>query len=135
MWKVSRGNVAAGAIAGTLSGNGYLMVRINSKGYYVHRINFKMHNGYEIDEIDHDDRNRLNNRPSNLKPGNQGQNRKNLPKSARNVSGVTGVSKHQNGWVVRIGRKYHSTHKDFQDAVKARQAAEQQLGYHKNHGR
>ena len=35
-WKVSRGNVKAGKVAGFTEVNGYLIIRINNNNYYAH---------------------------------------------------------------------------------------------------
>jgi hypothetical protein len=64
----------------------------------------------------------------------------NLSKSRRNSSGVTGVFKHtQTGrWQAQIRIEKRSMHlgsfESFDDAVAARRKAEEQHGFHKNHG-
>ena len=124
----------AGKPAGTLT-NGYVLVGINKKRFYAHRIIFKMHYGYEVDEIDHDDRNRSNNRPSNLKRADNGENAKNRPKSTRNTSGHTGITPLGKRWLVKLSGKHIGVYDTIPDALQARVNAEQKQGYHKNHGR
>ena len=77
-WKESRGRSAAGALAGTNHGDGYKTVRIDGKAYYAHRIVKEMTTGKKITgDLDHKDRNRSNNKPSNLKKVTRSENNKN----------------------------------------------------------
>jgi hypothetical protein len=63
-----------------------------------------------------------------------------LPKSKRNISGITGVFKHtQTGsWQAQIrinGKSKHlGSFQIFEEAVLARKTAEVNYGFHKNHG-
>ena len=80
-WKESRGRKAAGSEAGTNHGDGYKTVRIDGKAVYVHRIVKEMSTGKAVkNEVDHKDRNRANNKPSNLKPATRSQNNLNRKK-------------------------------------------------------
>jgi len=77
-WKQSRGRQAAGSIAGTNHGDGYKTVRIDGKAVYVHRIIKEMTTGKKPKgQIDHKDRNRSNNKPSNLRIITRSKNNKN----------------------------------------------------------
>jgi len=78
-WKESRGRKAAGSEAGTNHGDGYKTVRIDGKAVYVHRIIKEMSTGKPMGkrEIDHKNKKRSDNRPSNLKPSNRSKNNKN----------------------------------------------------------
>jgi len=77
-WRESRGRSAAGAPAGTNHGDGYKTVRIDGKAYYAHRIVKEMTTGKKITgDLDHKDRNRANNKPSNLKKVTRSENNKN----------------------------------------------------------
>ena len=65
--------------AGYLVPSGYIRTKINGKDYYVHRIVWEMHNcqipnGFEIDHID---RNRSNNKISNLRIATSQENKRN----------------------------------------------------------
>lgn len=79
IWKESRGRKAAGFPAGTDHGDGYKTVRIDGKAHYVHRIVKEMTTGKKISsgDVDHKDRNRANNAPSNLKKVTRSENNKN----------------------------------------------------------
>ena len=77
-WKQSRGRVSAGSLAGTNHGDGYKTVRIDGKAYYVHRIVKEMTTVKKVNgQVDHKDRNRSNNKPSNLRTTTRSQNNKN----------------------------------------------------------
>jgi len=57
-------------------------------------------------EIDHIDRNKLNNRPENLRYVSPGKNLWNRGTFKKSVSGISGISKSSNGnsWRVRVNR-------------------------------
>lgn len=67
VWKVSRGSVRVGDIAGSLNNHGYLVVGIDSVTYRVHQIVFLIHYNYIPKVIDHIDRDKINNRIENLR--------------------------------------------------------------------
>lgn len=78
VWKESRGRKAAGSIAGTNHGDGYKTVRIDGKAHYVHRIVKEMTTGKKAKrDVDHKDRNRSNNKPSNLRTISRSKNNQN----------------------------------------------------------
>jgi hypothetical protein len=91
-WKVNRGNVKAGSMAGCHAFKGYHIVRINSKNHYYHRLIFMMHHGYMPETIDHIDGNPANNRIENLRAATVSQNGWNQKIHKRNKSGFRGVS-------------------------------------------
>ena len=77
-WKASRGRKAAGSEAGTNHGDGYKTVRIDGKAVYVHRIVKEMSTGRKVrGELDHKNRKRADNKPSNLKKVTRSQNNSN----------------------------------------------------------
>ena len=77
-WKQAAGNRKAGSQAGTAHGDGYKTVRIDGKAHYVHRIVKEMSSGKPLKkEVDHKDRNRANNKPSNLRVATRSLNTKN----------------------------------------------------------
>lgn len=87
--------VRPGSEAGSLGKSGYLQVQIDKKIHKLHRVCFKMHNGYCPEVIDHKDRNPLNNRASNLRAANQSENGCNRGIQRNNTSGFKGVSFHK----------------------------------------
>ena len=81
-------------------------VTIGKSSYYVHRIIAKMFNLGELsgNEVDHIDRNPLNNIVDNLRVVSNEVNMRNFSKRADNTSGITGVYLHTKstglgGWV------------------------------------
>jgi hypothetical protein len=132
IWKVSNSNrVKIGDIAGHYNKkNKAIVVGINGNTYYAHRIIFLLVTGRWPDgEIDHIDGNRLNNVPSNLRECTRLQNQRNLGISARNKSGVKGVSwdSKRKLWFVCIstGKKTKALgrYNSLEDAAEAYQKA------------
>ena len=121
--------------------NGYLFGAIANQKLFAHRAAWALHYGYWPDgEIDHINHDKTDNRIVNLRVVQRAHNAMNLSKSKRNSSGVTGVFKHtQTGrWQAQIRIKRKSIHlgsfESFDDAVAARKKAEDQHGFHQNHG-
>ena len=121
----------------TKTGNGYLQGRLFACVYKTHRIIFKMLHGWEPLQVDHDDGDRSNNRPLNLKASSQELNQKNRKKNSDNTSGITGVSWNsvKRKWRARIGKQLLGYFDDFDEAVLVRVQAENTLNYHPNHGK
>jgi len=100
-------NTVAGTVAGRPLSNGYLAISLNKKAYYSHRLAWFYSYGYmPPDQIDHINGVRDDNRLSNLRLANQGENQQNLylPLS-HGTSGYLGVSfdKRSKKWESRIG--------------------------------
>ena len=120
--------------------NGYLSVRIDGKAYQLHRLAYLyMVGGWPI-QIDHDNRNRADNRWVNINNGTHQDNHRNMPKQSNNKSGHTGVSwdKQTSMWAatitvdrktIRLGR-----FDCIDDAAAARLIAQCNFGFHHNHG-
>lgn len=125
----------------TSDSNGYREGRINREGYYAHRVIWKLVTGEEPPEIDHQDGNPGNNRFRNLCASDRERNSKNTSLRVNNTSGVQGVGWYRAGdcWKASImvsGKLNHLGYFDqFEDAVRARQVAERNFGFHPNHGR
>ena len=136
IWKESRGNVKKGDIAGTIDKHGYHVIRIDRKLYKAHRLAWLYIHGY-FPEHDIDHRNRLKpvNKIENLREVSRVCNTRNSGNRKDNTSGVKGVAyvKNSNNWLVRITvmQKTYSlgNYDDYDDAVCARLAAEQCLGW------
>lgn len=100
----------AGREAGHVMDNGYVTICVLGRAIKAHRIAWCMHHGeWPVEQIDHINRNRSDNRICNLRPctpSQNSQNRKSMPSS----SGVPGVRKHHNRWRACIkidGRQKH----------------------------
>lgn len=100
-------------LPGSLSGVGYLTVRLEKKNVLIHRLVGKLFipNPHGLPNIDHVDRNKLNNHISNLRWCNQDQNRLNTSIYSNNTSGVKGIRflKDKNCWQVfwSVNNKCH----------------------------
>ncbi|SKB62462.1 HNH endonuclease [Sphingopyxis flava] len=113
-WKVSRGGTArAGALAGSDHGDGYWAIKVCGRMYKAHRLAHLLMTGkWPPSEIDHKNRNRSDNRWSNLRPCSRSDNMFNQGLSSLNTSGYRGVSLHHGTgkWRAQIkhrGRKIH----------------------------
>ncbi len=135
----------AGAEAGCVQRDGYRRVSLGGKWHAVHRIAWDINNPKNkitpLEQIDHADHNRLNNRPLNLEKKSNADNHKNMSLQRNNKSGIAGV--YWNGkellWYAQIfnnGCKHHiGCFKTLLDAACARKRKEQELGFHNNHGK
>ncbi len=131
----------AGKPAGSLSGDGYTQIIIDSKSYLAHRVIWKMQTGRDPqNEIDHENHIRRDNRWANLRDVTSGDNNKNASLPAHNRSSVVGVGfmKAKGKWRARIGSgkqvQYLGLYSTFQEAVAVRKLAEKAEGFHENHG-
>lgn len=122
-----------GDLAGTVGASGYRVVGIERVYYYVHRIIWKIVTGSDpVDQIDHIDRDRLNNMWENLRIASNGQNRWNTKLAKNNSSGHKGVSyEHGRSWIAYIsagdGQKRLGRFKSKEEAVAARLSAAEVL--------
>lgn len=86
----------AGKEAGSLGKNGYIYVRVNGVPQLAHRVVWAIHHGEMPNyEIDHIDRDRLNNRIENLRLATSSENKWNMSIPSHNTSGRKGVSLHK----------------------------------------
>lgn len=146
-WKVSRSNrVKVGTSAGCLNKQlGYVTIGIGYEGtnrrYYRHRLIHTWHHGTIPDDdngntmvVDHIDGTGIPHfdRIQNLRCGTSGQNALNKAMDVRNRYGATGIWQRPDTgrWTARIGMEGTKislgTYDRMEDAVAARQAAEEQ---------
>lgn len=124
-----------------VSDQGYKNGKILNHSVRAHQIVWTMiHGAWPNQQIDHQDGNRLNNSPKNLRQVTSSENSRNRKVSSKNTSGVVGVYKRRGKWVAniykKVGKKSHlGTFLTFAEAVKVRRLAEKNLDYHENHGR
>ena len=85
--------VKAGSVAGGQDGKGYTRFSVDGKSYLAHRLAWLYVNGaFPIDQIDHLNHDRLDNRIANLRCVTHKENGKNQSLCKNNSSGVTGVN-------------------------------------------
>lgn len=139
-WKISPSrNIKVGTRAGVVNKTGYRLISINNIRYKAGRLAWFYHYGEwpsdETPQIDHINGNRSDDRIANLRQVTDEQNSRNQKVRSTNTSGRTGVQfhKHRGKWmaVIRNNGKYECLgyYAKFEDAVKAREAAEIKYGY------
>ena len=143
-WKIEKAKCAKkGSIAGSLhKENGYIQIRLNNKLYKAHRLAWLYVNGeMPVEQIDHKNHNRSDNRFKNLRSASNKINHKNRTKPKDNTSGVVGVywKKSTKRWCASIRVDYKNKHlgyfANFSEAVDARKNAEVLYGFYENHGK
>jgi hypothetical protein len=130
--------IKPGDLAGGKHNSGYLMIKINCKRYFVHRLVFLYHRGFLPSQIDHIDGDVHNNRIENLRECNNQQNSQNRKLSNISMSGVKGVSwdKRKRKWTVSITVGNTKFRKQFDDFDLAELVAiEVRDKYHKEFAR
>lgn len=91
-WRVRRPRRPPGSQAGCIT-NGYVKIKIKSRGVCAHRLAWLIQTGSWPDgEIDHKNTNRSDNRWLNLREATHGQNQSNSGLFKNNVTGLKGVS-------------------------------------------
>ena len=99
-----------------LSSNGYVCAYHNNKKLYLHRL---ICTGKPT--IDHINKNKLDNRRSNLRPATYSENNANIGKRSSNKTGYTGVfwRKDRNRYVVSVANVYVGSFDSLIEAAKA----------------
>lgn len=142
-WRIKPSNaVNPGDIVKTRNRAGYVVFAFKGKQYRAHRVIWEMQNGPipEGMEIDHINHVRDDNTLENLRVVSRRENLKNQSMQLNNSSGHTGVryDKKRGKWKVsikNIGKLEHVGYFDeLPGAISARKKAEEELGFHENHG-
>jgi hypothetical protein len=121
-WKRGGAHREKGAVAGTIS-RGYRVIKLEGKYYQAGQLAWYLSYGvWPTKTIDHINRNRGDNRLSNLREVTQSENIINSP--ARLPHGEKYIYWEHAGWVVAIKRNYRKRYlgrfRTFQEAVNAR---------------
>jgi len=118
------------------------LVSILGKRIKSHRLAWLyVYGAYPENQIDHINGIPTDNRIVNLRDVTNQENCKNVGISKNNTSGGIGISWHKASkkWSAYIKHNYKKIHLglflEFDDAVKARKEAENEYGFHENHGR
>ena len=131
-WKVRTSTkVKVGDVAGCPEGGGYLQIRVCSRLYRAHRLAWlHTYGAWPTDQIDHINRNRSDNRISNLREVTSKQNNQNAGKRSDNKSGHPGVRwyKQSSKWQARIKHNQKDIYLGYfttiEEAISARKAGE-----------
>ncbi len=103
IWRISGSRMTPGQVAGGLSGGGYWLIGVDGGKYMAHRLAWLYaHGELPVCQIDHKDRNRINNAIGNLRLATQAQNHANTGLWAHNTSGFKGVSRQGRKWRAHI---------------------------------
>ena len=131
--------VAGSKLTSKRSKTEYIAIKIHGKSYKAHRLAFLIMEGEMPDQVDHLDRNGLNNKWSNLRRSNNKDNSKNKPIQKSNKTGVVGVNWHKAAgkWHARAVNKEGKRidlgrYDDFEEAVKVRKMYEVEYGYYQH---
>lgn len=127
----------AGRTLGKIYKNGYVYIVLKGGVYLAHRLAFMYMVGYFPENmVDHINRDRADNRWSNLREVNHSCNVRNSPLSSKNTTGVKGVSfmpRCRNKWCASIGTgktgKIIGYFENLDLAAMARWEAEKEHGY------
>jgi len=98
--------IKIGDIAGNITHQGYVCIKIDRRLYFVHRLAWLYMTGaWPENQIDHIDGNPSNNRWHNLRDATNSENQQNLrTPHSDNKCGLLGVSKHKDSkkWIAQI---------------------------------
>lgn len=134
----------AGKPAGTINKNGYVVIVMMLKGknysVYGHHVAWILYNGKMPEgDIDHINGNTGDNSIKNLREVSHSENMRNMRLSKANKSGVCGVKQYGNKYKAYISynkKRYQlGTYSTLEEAAKARMKAQENFGFHKNHGK
>lgn len=120
----------------SLQKTGYLKGKIVGRDVLAHRVAFCIFHGrWPLDQMDHINGIRSDNRIENLRESTPVENAKNRSLSSKNTSGVVGVEASQKGdmWYAKISvdgkRVFLGSFPNKEQAVRARWEAEEKLGF------
>lgn len=132
----------AGQRVGSITAQGYVVVKLFGKNRFVHRVVWLLNRGiWPTGQIDHINGDKSDNRIDNLRDVSALANMRNRSLSRNNKSGFRGVywNTKEVRWRAHIKDQTRNIHlgyfDDFEAAVEARLEAERRIGFHENHGR
>jgi hypothetical protein len=105
-WALSRRRCRVGEKMGCVAKNGYVVIRLDNTLYLAHRLAWLYQTGeWPAHQIDHINRNRADNRWSNLREVTNAENAQNK-RAKPNKSGFCGVRKENSKWLAEIKVNY-----------------------------
>ena len=140
-WNNRYAGKVAGCIQKCVSGYPQLSIKVLGKSHKAHRLAFIWMGQAVPEQVDHLNRDSMDNRWGNLGVSSAKENAKNKSMHNNNTSGVTGVSwdKEKNKWTTRVNingkRKYLGYFESWEEAKKAVKAFRLANGYSKGHGK
>jgi hypothetical protein len=141
-WLIKRKGANKNKIAGGDNTIGYRTIGYKGRRYLEHRLVWLYKTGaYPKNKIDHINHNRSDNRFENLREVTHSVNSKNCRLRKNNSSGFNGVyfNKFAKKWAINMmvnGEiKYFGYFKTKEDAIKKRESANLEFGFHINHGK
>lgn len=133
-YRMNRGKIKEGSIAGAISHNGYYRIKLYGKSYFTHRLVVLHKTGVLPDDdmhVDHIDRNPSNNRWDNLRVTTRLQNMKNKGVYKTSKTGYRGVRQVGDKFEARMKhdnvRYYLGRHDTAEDASEAYEALAKEL--------
>lgn len=87
----------AGKLVGVVNGSGYVLICLDYRLYFAHRVIWKLVTGSDPTVIDHENGVRHDNRWSNLREANDSENQWNRRVGKHNVLGLKGVRQQPSG--------------------------------------
>jgi hypothetical protein len=103
-WCVDKGPAKIGDRAGSTNNDGYCQIDVDGRKYKAHRLAWLYVYGYFPQRLDHKNRNKIDNRITNLRPATRSQNGENAKKPRTNSSGFKGAQQRPNRrWQAVVG--------------------------------
>lgn len=125
VWKTSRhGRCQKGMTAGKLNGHGYRQIGFEKKNFMAHRLAWAFEYGeWPNGDVDHINRDKDDNRITNLRLATQSQNNANQGMYCTNTSGFKGVTRLRYAWQAQIqvnGKNHYlGSFRSKEDAARA----------------
>lgn len=134
-------NLKAGRVAGSKDAHGYVQINVQGCVLKAHRVAWAfVYGDWPSGQIDHINHDRADNRIENLRVVDNTGNHLNRPIQSNNKTGFVGVSKFKRtgkfvAYITSNGKRIHLGYFNLiEEAVKARDEANEKYGFHKNHG-
>jgi hypothetical protein len=123
-----RGQPREGSVAGNLTEKGYVRISVLNHRHYAQDLAWLYIYGHiPVEEIDHRDRNKANNRITNLRIAGNSNNQANTSIRKNNKTGCKGVTKKGRKWQAFIKGKYLGSFSQKEKAAEAYASAAKEI--------